>query len=157
MDRQNQADGPGLAPTTILDILTGLQDCLERETDSLLLPGAPDLDRIAGEKSRYLEALAPCDQAIRAFATRQSVGDRGAGMVTRWLAAQGLSNEAAECLQLALENCQRLNQRNGAVLIARQRQVALQLQVLGVSMAAPLYAADGSMISGGGRLTDGLA
>lgn len=154
---QNQADGAGLAPTAILDTLTGLQDCLEREADSLVQPGAPDLDRIAVEKSRYLEALTPFDRAVRAFAARQGVGDSEAGMVPRWLAAQGISDEAAGQLQSALETCQRLNQRNGAVLIARRRQVALQLQVLGVSMAAPLYAADGSVTAGRGRLTDGLA
>ncbi len=159
MDRQRHVDGAPLTPTALLDILARLQDCLERETDSLVQPGAPDLDRIVVEKARYLEALTSFDRAVGAFATRQDAGGRDVEMVPRWLASQGITDQTmAGQLQLALETCQRLNQRNGAVLIARGRQVAFQLQVLGVSPVAPLYAADGSVVAAGrGRLTDGLA
>jgi len=50
MEIQPHAAGAGLTPTALLDILARLQDCLERETDSLVQPGAPDLDRIVVEK-----------------------------------------------------------------------------------------------------------
>ncbi|MDY6957479.1 MAG: hypothetical protein SVO96_11525 [Pseudomonadota bacterium] len=54
----------------------------------------------------------------------------------------------AERLRTALASCQRLNQRNGALLLARQRQVALQPQVLGILPENTLYTEKGTVSSG---------
>jgi flagellar biosynthesis/type III secretory pathway chaperone len=149
MDTEQQAIGLKVQPAGVLRIMAGLEECLEREAASLTRPDMPDLAAIAAEKSRHLDALLPLDQALRAVALPLQAEEPGA-LLQRWFAMHGSTREEVMHLQACLVSCQRLNQRNGALLRARQYQVALRLQVLGVLPEPAVYTAQGVM-SGGRR------
>lgn len=136
------SDGPSL--DTILGALGRLQDCLERETWSLVQPGTPDLAAIAAEKMQCLDALLPLDRALRALADQAETKDPKS-LLQGWLMKQAAPGDIVSRVQSILETCQRLNQRNGIILLARQRHVALALQTLGVVPENPLYTAQGGV------------
>ncbi|NCU01283.1 flagellar protein FlgN [Candidatus Macondimonas diazotrophica] len=147
MNTDQSSTGQALQPAMILEVMGQLEDCLEREAASLIQPEVPDLVDIAAEKTRCFSALVPLDRALRAIAARAEAAD-GGRLLQHWLDAHGVTGEVAERLRTALASCQRLNQRNGALLLARQRQVALQLQVLGILPENTLYTEKGTVSSG---------
>lgn len=144
MDTSDQpsADAPSL--DAVLGALDRLQACLEREAWILVQPGTPDLAAIAAEKTHCLDALLPLDRALHVHAAEAETKD-AKSLLRDWLLKQAPLPEVVHRMQSVLETCQRLNQRNGAVLLARQRQVALGLQALGVVSERPLYTSRGGV------------
>jgi flagellar biosynthesis/type III secretory pathway chaperone len=140
-------------------LLGELESVLQRETEILRGDDAQAIERIGDSRHGYIDTLSKLD-AERADTCRMlsfGAGPDALAQLYQWAdPGEGLRQDWNVNLELA-RRCKALNDRNGAIVIAKLGRVQQLLGKLRGTSLAPVYSARGSRYGGLGARDLGCA
>jgi len=140
-------------------LLGELESVLQRETEILRGDDAQAIERIGDSRHGYINTLSRLD-AERADTCRMlsfGNGPNGLARLYEWAdPSEGLRQDWNSNLELA-RRCKALNDRNGAIVLAKLGRVQQLLGKLRGTGPAPVYSARGSRYGGLGARDLGCA